>query len=56
MKFQDIVPSGLGCRYYTLANEILRGSKVDRKLDIFLTPTDTALPEGEHDWVKCTCY
>ena len=37
-------------RYYTLANKLLRGSEADRKLDIFLTPTDAALPEGEHDW------
>ncbi|KAG0131312.1 hypothetical protein HOY82DRAFT_578732 [Tuber indicum] len=50
IQFQDIVLSGLGRRYYTLANKVLRGSEADRKLDIFLTPTDTALPEGEHDW------
>jgi hypothetical protein len=50
MKFQDIVLSGLGRRYYISANKVLRGSEADRKLDIFLTPTDTALPEGEYDW------
>jgi hypothetical protein len=50
MKFQDTVLSGLGRRYYTSANKVLRGSEADRKLDIFLTPTDSALPDGEHDW------
>ncbi|KAG0133809.1 hypothetical protein HOY82DRAFT_639657 [Tuber indicum] len=50
MKFQDIVLSGLGRRYYTSVNKVLRGSEAYRKLDIFLTPTDTALPEGELDW------
>jgi Fungal protein kinase len=50
MKFQDTVLSGLGRRYYTSANKVLRGSEADRKLDIFLTPTDAALPDGEHDW------
>jgi hypothetical protein len=50
MKFQDTVLSGLGLRYYTSANKVLRGSEADRKLDIFLTPADTALPDGEHDW------
>jgi len=29
---------------------VLRGSGADRKLDIFLTPADAALPDGEHDW------
>lgn len=50
MKFQDTVLSGLRRRYYTSANKVLRGSEADRKLDIFLTPADTALPDGEHDW------
>jgi hypothetical protein len=50
MKFQDTVLSGLGHRYYTSANKLLRGSEADRKLDIFLTPADAALPDGEHDW------
>ena len=50
MKFQDTVLSGLRRRYYTSANKVLRGSEADRKLDIFLTPADAALPEGEHDW------
>ncbi|KAF8846692.1 hypothetical protein BDZ45DRAFT_719281 [Acephala macrosclerotiorum] len=50
MTFQDTVLSGLGRRYYTLANKVLRGSEADRKLDIFLTPADVALPNGEHDW------
>jgi hypothetical protein len=50
MKFEDTVLSGLGHRYYTSANKVLRGSEADRKLDIFLTPADAALPEGEHDW------
>jgi hypothetical protein len=49
MKFQDTVLGGLGRKYYTSANKVLRGSEADRKLDIFLTPTDAALPEGEHD-------
>jgi hypothetical protein len=44
MKFQDIVLSGLRRRYYTSANKVLRGSEADRKLDIFLTPADAALP------------
>jgi hypothetical protein len=49
MKFQDMVLSRLGRRYYTLANKVLRGSEADRKLDIFLTPADVALPNGEYD-------
>jgi hypothetical protein len=50
MKFQDTVLSGLRRRYYTLANKVLRGSEADRKLNIFLTPVNAALPDGEHDW------
>ncbi|KAI9640307.1 hypothetical protein NHQ30_011357 [Ciborinia camelliae] len=50
MKFQDTILSGLGRRYYTSANKVLRGSEADRKLDIFLTPADAVLPHGEHDW------
>jgi hypothetical protein len=52
MKFQDTVLSGLDRRYYTSANKVLRGSEADRKLDIFLTPADVAMPNGEHDWSK----
>jgi hypothetical protein len=40
MRLQDIVFSGLGRRYYTSANKVLRGSEADRKLDIFLAPAD----------------
>jgi Fungal protein kinase len=50
MKFQNTVLSGLGRRYYTSANKVLRSLEADRKLDIFLTPADAALPNGEHDW------
>jgi hypothetical protein len=50
MKFQDSVLSGLRRRYYTSANKVLRGSEADRKPDIFLTPSDVALPNGEHNW------
>ncbi|KAG9231374.1 hypothetical protein BJ875DRAFT_506723 [Amylocarpus encephaloides] len=50
LNFQNIVLSGLGRRYYTSANKVLRGSEADRKLDIFLAPADVALPNGEHDW------
>ncbi|KFY03989.1 hypothetical protein V490_00032, partial [Pseudogymnoascus sp. VKM F-3557] len=50
MKFQDTVLSGLDRRYYTSANKVLRGSEADRKLDIFLTPANVALLNGEHDW------
>ncbi|KAG9245612.1 hypothetical protein BJ878DRAFT_533795 [Calycina marina] len=50
MKFQHTVLSGLRRRYYTSANKVLRGSEADRKLDIFLTFADAALPDGEHDW------
>ncbi|KAJ2901648.1 uncharacterized protein MKZ38_001607 [Zalerion maritima] len=50
MKFQDIVLSGLHRRYYTSANKVLRGAEADRKLNIFLTPADVALLNGEHDW------
>lgn len=50
MKFQDTILSGLDRRYYTSANKVLRGSEADRKLDIFLTPADVAIPNGEHDW------
>ena len=28
----------------------MKGSGADRKVDIFLTPTDAELPNGEHDW------
>jgi hypothetical protein len=50
LKFQDTVLSGLDRRYYTSANKVLRGSEADRKLDIFLSPANVALPNGEHDW------
>jgi hypothetical protein len=50
MKFQDTVLRGLHRRYFTSANKVLRGSEADRKLDIFLTPANVALPNGEHDW------
>ena len=50
MKFQDTVLSGLGRRYYTSANKVLRGSEANRKLNIFLTPANAVLPDGEHDW------
>ena len=50
MKFQNTVLSGLGRIYYTSANKVLRGSEADRKLDIFLTPANAVLPDGEHDW------
>ena len=50
MNFQHTVLSGLSRSYYTSANKVLRGSEADRKLDIFLTPADAALPDGEHDW------
>lgn len=50
MKFQDTVLNGLGRRYYTSANKVLRGSEADRKLDIFLAPANVALPNSEHDW------
>ena len=34
---------------------MLRGSEANRKLDIFLTPTDDPLSDGEHDWPSvCT--
>ncbi|KAH6704139.1 hypothetical protein BKA61DRAFT_680388 [Leptodontidium sp. MPI-SDFR-AT-0119] len=46
----DTVLSGLRRRYYTSANKVSRGSEADRKLDIFLTPADAPLPDGEHDW------
>ena len=49
MKFQDTVLSGLDRRYFTSANKVLRGSEADRKLDIFLTPADVAIPNCEHD-------
>jgi hypothetical protein len=61
MKFQDIVLSGLGRRYYTSASKLLflgagaGGSQADRKLDkldIFFIPADAALPNGEHDWLN----
>jgi hypothetical protein len=29
---------------------VLKGSEADRKLDIFLTPTDVTSPNGEHNW------
>jgi hypothetical protein len=50
LNFQDAVLTGLHRRYYTSANKVLRGSEADRKLDIFLTRADVALPDGEHDW------
>ena len=40
MTFQDTILSGLGYKYYTSANKVLRGSEADRELDIFLTPAD----------------
>jgi hypothetical protein len=33
-----------------LHNKVLWGSEADRKLDIFLTPADVVLPNGERDW------
>jgi hypothetical protein len=50
MDLQETVLSRLSRRYYTSANKVLKGSEADRKLDIFLTPADVALPNGEHDW------
>ena len=50
MKFQDTVLKGLLRKYYTSASKVLRGSEVDRKLDIFLAPSDAAFEDGEHDW------
>ncbi|TEY37182.1 hypothetical protein BOTCAL_0526g00030 [Botryotinia calthae] len=50
MKFQDTILGGLGRRYYTSANKVLRGSEAGRKLDMFLTPADAVLVNGEHDW------
>lgn len=50
MNFQDTVLSRLRQRYYTSVNKVLVSSGADRKLDIFLAPADTALPDGEHDW------
>ena len=50
MKFQNTIISGLRRGYYTSANKVLRGSEADRKLGIFLTLTDVALPDGEHNW------
>ena len=55
MKFQGTVLDGLGRRYYTSANKVLRGSEAGRKLDIFLAPADVALPKGEHDWSTPAC-
>ena len=49
MKFQDIVLSGLGHKYYTLANKVLKGSEANCKLNIFLTLADATLLEGEYD-------
>jgi Fungal protein kinase len=50
MKLQDTLFSRLHHRYYTSANRALRGLEADRKLDIFLTPADAALPDSEYDW------
>ncbi|PVH69778.1 hypothetical protein DL98DRAFT_163200 [Cadophora sp. DSE1049] len=50
MKFQHTILSGLRHRYYSSANKVLRAPEADRKLDIFLTSADAALPDGEHDW------
>ena len=49
MKFQDTVLKGPLPKYYTSANKVLRGLEVDRKLDIFLAPSDAAFEDGEHD-------
>ncbi|CZR65577.1 uncharacterized protein PAC_15477 [Phialocephala subalpina] len=46
MKLQDTVLGGLGRRYYTSANKVLRGTEADRKLDIFLTRANVALPNA----------
>ncbi|KAH6725072.1 hypothetical protein BKA61DRAFT_42781 [Leptodontidium sp. MPI-SDFR-AT-0119] len=50
MKFQSTVLSRLSRRYYTSANQVLRGSEADRKLDMFLTSVDVTLSNSEHDW------
>jgi hypothetical protein len=50
MKFQNTVLSGLGCRYYTLANKVLRGLEANCKLNIFLTSANTALLDGKYNW------
>ncbi|KAJ8067034.1 hypothetical protein OCU04_004414 [Sclerotinia nivalis] len=52
MKFQDTILSGLGRRYYTSANKVLRGSEADRKLDLFLTSIDIVLLHKKHDWTN----
>ncbi|KAM3065250.1 hypothetical protein ACMFMF_011191 [Clarireedia jacksonii] len=50
MKLQDSVLKGIDRRYYTSANKVLSGSEADRKLDIFLASTNTALPNNKHNW------
>jgi hypothetical protein len=50
MDLQNSILSGLRHKYCTSANKILRGSEADRKLDIFLIPTDDVPLDGEHGW------
>ena len=50
MKFQDIALGKCSRKYYTSANKALRGSKADRKLDIFLAPADATSQDDKHDW------
>ena len=50
MNFQDIALGERSRKYYTSANKALRGSKADRKLDIFLAPADATSQDDTHDW------
>jgi hypothetical protein len=48
--FQDTLLSGLGRKYYTSANNELRGSETDRKLDNFLASISAAFQDSKYDW------
>ena len=50
MEFQNTALGECSRKYYTSADKALRGSKADRKLDIFLTPADATSPDGKYDW------
>jgi hypothetical protein len=42
-------PQGTSLQILYLIEQSVEGSEADRKLDIFLTPADAALLDGEHD-------
>ncbi|KAI1655018.1 hypothetical protein F4813DRAFT_392009 [Daldinia decipiens] len=50
INFQTDVLGGLSRKYYTSANQTLKGSEADRKLDIFLASADASFQASAYDY------